>query len=286
MPKSFSRKELSAQITLFRGDFGSEGNTKVLRNLAMEVTVTKPGLPELPKAEVTIYNLKRETMEQVTSLAWVPLETQRNTILISAGDEYGTSVAFGGEISFAHANFNTAPDITMNISAVTGIYPQQKALPPISVNGEVPAGTLISQFVAEMPGYSFTNQGVTTSVRNAVFDGDPLTKCRKVASQIGADLIVDDFNIILLPKNTGRQGGNVLLSPTSGMINYPVLTQDGVAVKCFYNPSILVGSYVTIADSVVPKTNGNWRVVALKHRLVSYKVGSGEWSTEIETSYA
>ena len=59
------------------------------------------------------------------------------------------------------------------------------------------ASDFISQ-QAKNIGFSFKNEGVTSSVKNALFTGSPIEQIRQCASQIGAEVIIDDEQIILL----------------------------------------------------------------------------------------
>ena len=247
MPESFTLKTIRLIITLGKGNFSEGGNTKIIEGLACEVSVTKPGLPEKNTANIKVWGLKYEDMSQLTMLAFRPLEMQRNLISIFAGDVGGKlSLVFSGHITSAYADFNSAPDVTMQIEADTGTYSQLIAEPTLTTNGEATADSLFSKF-AESAGFSFVNEGVTTSVKNVVIPGSPMDKAEKLANEINCELLVDDGSMVILPAGQARRGNAVLLNKDSGMVGYPTFNQDSISLKCLYNPDLVYNGVIKVS---------------------------------------
>lgn len=284
MSQSFTQKVLEIRLTLAAGSFGGRGNTKIIRGLATDVAVEKPGLPDKPKATVKIVNLPVTDMESLTTLAFRPLQAQKNLISIMAGDdENGLAQVFAGEITNAWGNFNTAPDPTFEIEAMSGYYPALTPKSPTASPGAVPLSAVVEQLAGNM-GYSFRNEGVTAQLRNSVLNGSPMEQAQAAARQAGAELILDDATLILLPAGQARKGNAVLLTKDSGMIGYPTFNTNGISLKCFFNPVIIYGGLVQI-ESRVPKASGIWKVTKLSHRLSAFNASGGPWETELEAAY-
>lgn len=284
MPKSFSIKTIQVAVTLGKGNFSEGGNTKIIEGLACDVTVQKPGLPEKNSAAVKIWGLKYEDMAQLTMLAFKPLESQHNLISIKAGEKGGSlALVFQGEITSAFADFNAAPDVCMQFEADSGSYPQQIASPVATVKGEAKADQLFSQF-AQSAGYTFKNEGVTSSVQNAWFPGSPIDKMTKLARDVGCELIIDDGAIVVLPAGKAREGNAVLLTKNTGLIGYPTFNQDGISCKCIFNPDLIYGGLIKM-ESIVPRASGVWRITKLTHHITAYIPGGGNWESQIEASY-
>ena len=283
MAQTFTLKTIRTTITLGQGTFSGGGNTKIIEGLATEVTVTKPGLPEKNSASVSIANLKLEDMEQMTFLAFQPLQSLKNLITIEAGEQgRELDVVFKGEITSAFADFSGAPDIKFKIEALSGGYAAQIGAKPISVNGEAKAADLIKQFATEI-GYGFRNEGVTASVRNATFNGSPIEKAKAVADEVGAELLIDDDTMVLMEYDKPR-GEVVPLSAGNGLIGYPSFTSDGISFSCFYDPNLKQGGVVEI-QSIVPRASGRWKINKLVHNLTAYTAGQGKWDTAIDATY-
>jgi hypothetical protein len=171
----------------------------------------------------------------------------------------------------------------MHIEAAAGSYPSLKASPPIAVKGSQSAASLIEQFAKES-GYVFLNNGVTASVKNAVLNGDPVSKMRTVAGMVGCELIIDDNQVKIQPFDKGLDQGNaVLMSKDSGMLGYPTFTSEGIKLRCLYNPDLQLGGMIEV-DSVVPGAEGTWKISKLSHSLVANSPSPGDWFSEVEAS--
>lgn len=285
MPKSFTRKCLRVDVVLGEGTFDGTHNAKSFEGLETTVSIDKPGLPDQNKAKVVIIGMALDDMRQLTMLAFKPLKSQKNLISIYAGDaENGMEQCFYGEITSANADFSSAPTIKMNIEAAAGAYAALKAESPIAVKGQQTAASLIEQ-IAKENGYTFENKGVASSVKNAVFNGSPIEKAYSIARQVNAELLIDDGKFVLLPYDKGRneEGNAVLLTPETGMLGYPSFNNDGVSVKCLYNPALELGGMVKI-ESIVPGASGVWKITKLSHELAAYGRQSGTWYSQIDAS--
>jgi hypothetical protein len=217
-------------------------------------------------------------------LSFKPLQTKKNLIVIYAGGETeGMSLCFAGEIDTAYADFSGAPTIKMHIEAAAGSYPSLKASPPIAVKGSQSAASLIEQFAKES-GYTFQNNGVSASVKNAVLNGSPVQKMRAVAGMVGCELIIDDNVVKIQPYDKGLDQGNaVLMSKDSGMLGYPTFTSEGIKLRCLYNPDLQLGGMIEV-DTVVPGAKGTWKITKLSHSLVANSTSPGDWFSEVEAS--
>lgn len=283
MAESFTKKVIETHLTLASGSFGGQGNTKIIRGLATDVSIERPGLPDKDKARVKIYNLPLQEMEQLTTLAFKPLQVRKNIIRILAGSENNLSEVFNGDITSAFGNFNNAPDPVFEIEALCGYYASIQPSSPTSISGSTPVADVISK-VAQQIGYSFINQGVTSSLRNAVLNGSPMEQAINAAKQVGAQLLVNDTTMTLLNANEALSGNAVLLNKETGMIGYPTFNNEGIIVKSLYNNAFKFNGLVKV-ESIVPKATGIWRITKLTHNLSAFNSQGGQWISEIEATY-
>lgn len=284
MPSSYSLKTIRVEVALGQGVFSEGGNTVVIEGLGVDVSVTKPGLPEKNSATVKIYGLKYDVMAQLTTLAFKPLESQKNQITIYAGEkDKQLAMVFRGDVTSAFADFNSAPDICMSFEADTGTFPQQIASPVLTTDGDTSIESLFQNFAKEA-GYSFRNDGVSGSVKNVWVPGSPISKAEKLAKDLGINLIIDDNEMIISPVGKAKTGNAVFLSAETGLIGYPTFNQDGIQLRCVYNPGIEFNGLVSI-QSIVPKATGTWRVTKLAHSITAYLPDGGNWETQIDAMY-
>lgn len=278
---SFSEKELEITVVLGKGTFGGEGNTKIIKGLAAKCVIEKVHLPDKNKAKVQIYGVKLEDMEQMTTLAFLPLETQKNYVQIKAGEkDQELSLVFKGEITTAFANFNTAPDIAFELEAMAGYFPSLTAIPATSANGSVSLDSLLSKLAGQAE-YTFINKGVTGSVINPYLIGSPFEQIRQLASDNDFDVLLDDEEVIALPKEKTRGGNTVKLSASTGLIGYPTFSSSGISVKCLYEKNLQIGGLVEI-ESLVPKAGGVWKITKLTHTLSAHFPGENVWESQVD----
>lgn len=281
---SFLQRFLRVQITLNKGEFADGSNSKIIDSLAMTAKVEKLGPPDFSKASVEIYGLPLTDMEQLTTLNFQPLYTARNYINIFAGDDVnGMTQIFAGSITNASADFNSQPEIKFKIDAQVGYFGAVTAQAPTSIKGSQSVADFISQ-QAQKAGMNFVNEGVTASIRNCVFNGSPIQQARAAASQVGAELITDDDDMVLLPSNQARNGDVPVLSKDTGLLGYPSITQNGIELKAIFNPAFKLAGLIEI-NSIVPKTSGQWRIIKLTHSLSSWMPNSGQWESQITAFY-
>ena len=277
---TYTQKDIAVTVTLD----GQEALT--IRDLAMNVSITKSGCPAFPKATVSIKGLSLNTMERLTHLGFKSFSLKRNKINISAGQKGKTlSVVFKGEIVNAWADFNASPSPDFKIEANCGLFPALIPQAPISVNGNQTVAGLIDQLSKEV-GYVFENNEVTASIKDCIINGDPVTKMRRIAEAVGADLLFDDEKVVLMPKNASRksQGGIPLINAQNGMIGYPTFSNNGINVSCFFRPELRIGANFKL-ESIVPHASGTWKIVGLNHQLSANDPGGNAWKTQINAIF-
>lgn len=281
---SFIPRRLRVSLTLNKGQFAGGGNTKVITDLAMRCTVEKLGPPDFAKASVEIFGMSLDEIEQLTTLAFQPFQVQRNYINIYAGDDIsGLSEIFAGSIISSSGDFSGSPEHKLKIDAEVGFWGRVFAQGPNVINGTQSAASFIESqaAAAEM---TFTNEGVSAQLSNCVFNGSPIQQARQAAEQIGADLLIDDNEIVLMPKNGVRKGNAVLLNSNSGLLGYPSISSNGIEVKSIFNPAFRFAG-LFVLESIVPKASGTWRIVKLTHKLSANDPEDLSWESELTGFY-
>lgn len=285
---SFRRRKLQVQLTLKSGTFADGGNSKIITDLAMSASVEKMGPPDFGKCSVTIEGMILEDMENLTTLSFNPLfaYTARNYINIFAGDDdTGYAQIFAGTIISAGASFAEGqPGAVFRVEGQVGFLGSVMPASPTAVSGTQDAASFISK-QASASGMTFENQGVTATIRDCVFNGSAIQQARQCAEMIGADLIIDDEQMILIPGDGARDEGKmVLINKESGLLGYPQITQGGVEIKTIFNPDYKFAQCVEL-QTIVPKASGVWRIVKLTHKLSSNNPKDGAWESQLTGYY-
>lgn len=276
---TYTKKRIVTHVVI-----SGESSERVFDGFATRVTIDKTACPAMPKATVTIKGLSLETMATMTRLGWEAYTSAKNSIAIYAGENNQLSLAYKGEIVTAWANFNSAPSIEFTINALGGSYPNLIPQSPLSVKGQQTAEETISTLCKQID-YSFENNGVTASISNCIIEGDPITKIKKVAEMVGANVIIDNETIAIMPNGGVRNTKGVpSITAENGLIGYPTFNEKGITFNCFYRPELAIGGLVSV-KSVVPRASGLWIVTGLKHDLAAFDPSSNAWKTEVQAIF-
>ena len=284
-PASFKGRHIKIVLTLAAGTFAGGGNTYTITDLAMSVGVEKLPWPDGGKCTAEIWGLPLDVMEQLSTLAFKPFFRTRNYINVFAGDGYPDNMPqiFAGTIATAGADFNAAPDVKFKIEGQIGLFGRIQAQGQTAIHGQQAAEDFI-RGQTEGAGFRFRNEGVSASLQNCVFSGSGMQQAQTAAEMIGADLVYDDDEAILLPSGGSIPGETAELSSETGLIGYPVISQSGIEIKTIFNPSLRFAGCVSLKTSV-PKASGTWRIVKLSHKIAANKPGDGSWESHITGFY-
>ncbi len=271
---NFNLKKIEISIIL------NDSDIYTFNNYPSSVKIEKVGIPDKNKAFVTIYGLDIATMDKLTTLAYKALENQKNVIIIKAGDEYNSEKIFSGEISMAYADFNAAPNVAFHIRAMTAFLPSLTSIPATNKEGINSISSIILELSKEL-GYTFTNEGVEGTINNPYLIGSAFEQLTQLSNIYAFELVIDDDEVIIIPKNKIRKNNKILLNRENGMINYPSFTNDGISVRSVFNSKITYSALVEI-DSIVPKSSGLWKITKLTHQLSTNLPSNIVWETQLE----
>ena len=284
VPSSFKLRKLKVQITLNKGSFKNGSNTIMISDLGISANIEKLGPPDFGKASVVIYGLSRDVMEQISTLSLMPMYHNYNYINVFAGDDYsGYTQVFAGTIASAVADFNSQPDIKMKTDARIGLFGSITAQGQNVLKGTQSVASFVEK-QAKAAGFIFKNEGVTASVKNAIFSGSPIEQARQACEQVGAELIIDDDKMILIGNGSSLRGAVPKLTATTGLIGYPSMSSNGISFKAVFNPQFKFAGLVEL-KTMVPKCSGQWRITKLSHKLSSNLPGDGYWESTITAYY-
>lgn len=281
---SFSKKIIEIRFTLSTGTF-SGGNTKIVKGLKCDISIDKPGLPAKNTAKGTVFGMRQEDAEKLTTLAYRPLTIGRHLVEIFAGeDPENLHLAYRGDITQAWGDYNKQPDVNFYFEAMTGFYSSVEPIAPFSGQGGQSASDICSGLASQM-GLSFVNNGVDASVSNPYLKGTATQQAQQISNDADFDMFIDDEEMSIVPKGqpTGDEKRAPLISPTTGMEGYPQFSANGLTIKSIYNPAIKMGNWIEVQSSI-SKASGMFRVTSLKHQISSENP-QGKWSSIAEVSY-
>ncbi|UOO77919.1 hypothetical protein LVJ85_05515 [Neisseria sp. Dent CA1/247] len=284
---SLKEKKIKATVLLGSQDkvFDQKGNnTLVFDGLRTECRINYGNGSVMPSAQIRIYGLRLENMLSLLRVKWNTTESLQNLIQIEAGDADKMAVVYKGNITFARTDFTTAPNASLIIESNTAIYHNLAPTPPRSFEGEIDVAQAIEMLAKDM-GMMFENNGVNVKLQNQYLPDTALKKVQALAKNAGCDLYIDNDTIAIAPKDAPRMIDVPVISPSTGLIGYPVPDLIGVNFSCLYDSSLRFGGLVEIENSLITQCNGRWRIFGMAITLESL-TPNGKWEVFIKAASA
>ena len=291
---SFAEKLLRVTFTLSTNAVfeGTGGNTLVLSGLRTLAVVRGSGFPAWPEADLAVYGMRVSDMNALSSLASNVELITRNSVQIEANSGAGWSTVFNGQIVSAYVDYSGAPEVCLRVQCRALYLESIQSSPAVSYPGPTDAATMLSNIAAKT-GYTFENNGVTAQLSNPYCAGTVGDQIKQIVQAIGCEFYVEGNVLAVAPVGTPRNVPSFTLSPTTGLVGYPVADSRGyLSTRALFNPAFRFGGPVTIAGSDVvvdpsnktqtfnARANGNWYIGAIQHTLEAVKFG-GAWFTDM-----
>lgn len=286
---TYARRRIDLRFQLGEGAFGEGGfDTVDVSGLRVSASINKAGGVSMSQLQMRVYGLDLSTMNKLSTLGKPITEARLNTVTVTAGDDVkGMAIAFSGTINSAYVDMRGAPEAMLVVDAITGVLAAYRPLPPVSYPGGADAAVIASGLATQM-GFSFENNDVSVQLSTAYYWGDGLTQLAALARDANFDYILDDNGpgfptLAIWPKGRARGGLVPLVSAATGMIGYPMYTQQGLAVASQYNASIVNGRPIVV-ESDLNGANGQWLTYSVQHELESETPG-GRWETVAQCTF-
>lgn len=283
---TFSKRAIDLSFTLGKGSFGADGSDTIdVKGFRCSASITKAGGVTMSTLSLRVWGMTLEVMNKLTILGTFIAQNSRqnNTVTVSAGDEdAGMAVVFAGTMTECWIDTNSAPQVSLVVSAFTGFTDALKPAPPTSYKGTVDAVTVMSGIAKQLsPPLPLENSGVMVTLSSPYYPGTLRAQALACAQEGQFNILFDDNALAIWPNGGVRDGLVPLVSPDTGMIGYPVHTQAGIQVRMLYNPSIRFGGTIKIDSSLVPAIGDTWTPHVVTHDLEAEMPG-GKWFTTIE----
>lgn len=267
---------MEVSITLDQNVFNdTNSDTVVFQGYRMIAHITVAGGQSQGELQMRIYGLSLKIMNQLSTLGKTPVYTEKNTITVFAGDDFGISEVFKGTIQQAYTDLGSAPDNVFHISAFAGLYEAMQIIPATSIAGAAAAEVILSGLAGQM-GKKFENNGVHVMLDNPNYSGSAKSQMDAVIND--ADIRGGIFNDVLAiwPKDGNREGNTPMISPATGMIGYPFPSGQGLlGVRTLFNPDLAFGCNVEVQSDIQPAC-GIWTICHVDYDLEA-EVPGGAW---------
>ena len=278
-------------IQLGTGSFGDSGqNTLVLGSITdpklcprCSVHVKLAVAPYPGMAVITVYGLTIEHINQLT-IAGILYDGRKNIIQVQAGDlKSGMSVVYTGEIWQAYPKASQ-PNMAFVILCNPANDIQLTPVSPTSFKGAIDGADVLKQ-IAQKAGLTLENNAkVSVILSNPYFANTAWEQFKACADAMGVTAMYDPVKKVLAvwPKR-GNRGGNFLVSPDTGMIDYPEFQQAQVTVRQIFEPGNvpISGQRLEVRGSQFKAANGVWSAIYSCDLDISAQLPDGPWEVVI-----
>ena len=278
---SLVRRRIELSVQLGQGSFGDSGaDTVTVSGLRMSVTVNHSGGVALGSAQIRVYGMSLDIMNQLSILGKAIIDGRFNTVTVSAGDDdAGMSTVFTGTITEAWINANASPEVVFEMVAQIAVIDSLKPVAPYSSQSTADCATIMASF-AQQGGYTFENGGVSVQLSNPYFPGTLKDQAMECARAGDFNFTIENNVFAIWPKNTARSTATTEINSDTGMVGYPVNSDTGIVVKTLYNPVVTFGSTVAVT-STITSASKTFTVVNVSHDLAC-ETTDGAWFTTLQ----
>lgn len=269
--------------------FGNGTDTVTLSGHRATVHVQNSGAPGGSEAQIEIYGMGQDLMNQLYQLGIAFDQVNNNKISVLAGDtDSGLSPVFGGTIFQAYADYKSAPNVPFRIESRTGFFDQIAPVDASSFPKSTDIATVMAGFARQM-GVGFENSGVDGVILPpSYFPGTLKEQVRKAAddAHIRAEFVDGATKLAIWPIGKSRTTAKPVLiaaPPEGQMIGYPNFSGQGIVVENVFDPRISFGQEVHVKSSITPIDQvSSWTINKMDLALDTL-MPSGQW---LQTIYA
>jgi len=285
MPSSFeNKKRLKFVITLGVGRFfDAQGNDRIiLEGFRSTADIDKAGGMMMSTLRAKIYGVKQADMNACTTLQWKPGKFIPNIIEVFAIDGPVETLVFAGNIINAWGDYNTMPDVFLQIQAQAAYFNQMLSSKPRSFQGAIDVAKVMGQIASDL-GYTFENNGVSVILNDVYLANTGIEQAKELAAMAKIGFYIDDKILAITPNQYAPRDARTkdipLISSSSGMVGYPTFDGVGVNFRTLFNPAVTFGGRVKI-ETTNNHAAGEWVVTSVAHHL-SAEMPGGPWFSTV-----
>ncbi|KGP42277.1 phage protein [Morganella morganii] len=239
---------------------GNEKESIEITNLRISFSVEKTLTSEPNPAVIRIWNLNGSNRNLITSKIYNRLS------LSVAYREDELRMIYKGDITDV-VTLRDGADFITEMTCGDGHSAYTKA----KVNKTLKAGSTDKDIMNEAAKSMGTEKGVVSLPkdralpRGKVITGNARDVMHKVGRNNNADWSIQDGQVTVLPKDkVVSDNEGFVVSQTTGMINSPEKTDNGLQITMLCNAALRIGGLVRV-ESIIPEYNGDYKITELEH---------------------
>ena len=242
-------------------------NSKIIRDLAMDITINKESGILSGTANVTIYGMLDSDIRAFTRFKSYPNQSvANNTIEIYAGYNLDPTtqlppLAYIGPIWTAGVDYND-PNRPFTISSTANSTLSVANIPNTEIKGNSNLNNILNNMVAQYnklynEKWIYTPNDVIAQVTDQTYTGSLLDQMTEAATAYKYK-IQPEYPIIYVYKSGSSPTKlEIDISPQTGLLGYPRTDDLGISCRVRYNPSLHWGAKVSLKSSIFSSDSAN-----------------------------
>lgn len=291
---AFVERKITLIFTLGNGMTFADGqNQLTVENARTKVRIEKNTGGNTSHANVSVFGLTLEHMRALSTLNPAFMVFKNNILEILANDvtdpaSQPTSV-FIGQITEGEIDITNEPESALIVSATAGLFYAVAPAEGSSYSGPTDVAVVLAAIAGQM-NLEFDGTGLTKQymLSDPHLFGTLMTQAQTICEAWNLNLLIDGNTMYVYDRKGSvplPAGQSIpLVSPATGMIGYPALSEHGLFVRTLFSPFLNMGQRVEI-ESTLPYANGTWGVYQLVNELESL-VPDGKWETSFHCNWA
>ena len=255
---SFVARDITVQLSLAptNGTFDGQNNTLYLTGLRIRCTINATvggATPFQGQMQCRIEGMRNEDMAQLSTLGLTNGYYTKNLITVFAGDMInGMSMVFTGSIFAAIVDYNSQPEVGIEISASNTLSSQIPPTGPSGFKGNVSVATMLQQIcAANNPPLNFVNNGVTASLNNHSVGNSGANQIADICLAVPINYDQSNETLTIWPIDGTRDNTPPIeIDSNSGMVGYPQYSAQGIDISMEFNPNVILGRQMTVTSSI------------------------------------
>jgi hypothetical protein len=233
------------------GSTAVKSGTRPSAGFDIHFTVRRGDVSTPNSADIRIYNLNPDTANAIGTREF-------KRVTLKAGYPGNFGLVFTGEIKQTRIGRESATDTYVDLGCADGDSAYNySALALTLAAGSKPAdaiqaflkemarGGIIKGYVPDVPS--------SGSGRNRVYWGMLKDEMREFAESQGVLCSVQDGKFTVIPLQSYIPGTAIVISPTTGLLDTPEQTQNGIECRVLLNPQIKIGQLVELKNTTIDR---------------------------------
>lgn len=265
---TYKKRSMKVQFTLYEGSFDSDGNDVLtIDNIKAELSMAAYGGIQGQTLDLKVNGLSLEHMALISYKGIRVTGSKMNLIKVWFDDE----LIFFGAITGAFMDLNQMPDAPLIISATATGYDQTKPAAPFSASGSVNVVDILTA-ISKSVGYEVDNSGVSAQLSDPHFSGNPVQQINAVCQAAGINHEIAQGILTIWPQGGKRDDIKPLISPSCGLLGYPVFAPLGINFNTIYSSLLKIGREVQV-DTSLPNASGDYTIIQAEHYISTWVEG-------------